>query len=93
MEYRHMENERGCYCGLWQTNPATLTEQGVPPGFCGICERCGQPGHTRHFPGPVPVTGSWCDRCYGIVAWQGRALRLAIPAAVLIIAVIYLLLR
>ena len=49
-------NARGCYCG---------------PGdeFCGTCERCGRPGHTRHFPGPLPYTGAWCDRCYRIVGW------------------------
>lgn len=47
-------NTRGCYC-----KPGEL--------FCGTCERCGAPGHTRHFPGPVPYTGSWCDRCYRVV--------------------------
>jgi len=36
--------------------------------FCGVCMRCGAPGHIRHFPGPVPVTNSWCDRCYRITA-------------------------
>ena len=54
--------ERGCYCGLWRTSPETLIEQGLPKGFCGLCEICKQPGHTRHFPGPVARTGSWCDR-------------------------------
>jgi hypothetical protein len=34
-----------------------------------ICERCGAPGQTRHFPGPVPYTGAWCDRCYRILSW------------------------
>jgi hypothetical protein len=61
--------ERNCYCGLWDTNPAMYEERGYPLGFCGKCERCGAPGHTRHFPGPVPYTGAWCDRCYRIVAW------------------------
>ncbi len=34
-----------------------------------MCERCGKPGHTRPFPGPVPYTGAWCDWCCRIVAW------------------------
>lgn len=59
-----------CYCGLWKTNPACLREQGVPEGFCGICQRCNRPGHTRHFPGPVPYTGAWCDTCYRYLAWS-----------------------
>ena len=46
-----------------------MRERKIPQGFCGMCERCGIPGHTRHFPGPVPYTGSWCDRCYKVVAW------------------------
>lgn len=61
--------ERNCYCGLWDKNPALYEKEGLPLGFCGKCERCGVPGHTRHFPGPVPYTGSWCDRCYRIVGW------------------------
>ena len=32
--------------------------------FCGKCEVCKQPGHTRHYPGPVPYTGAWCDQHY-----------------------------
>ncbi len=58
-----------CYCGLWSTHPAQLRQQGIPQGFCGICQRCQRPGHTRHFPGPVPYTGSWCDTCYRNLAW------------------------
>lgn len=61
--------ERGCYCGLWDETPAFYEKQGVPLGFCGICIRCGVPGHTRHFPGPVPFTGAWCDKCYRLLAW------------------------
>jgi hypothetical protein len=66
---------KDCYCGLWTTNPAYLREQGIPEGFCGICQRCNRPGHTRHFPGPVPYTGSWCDTCYRNLAssWPLRS--------------------
>lgn len=68
--------ERGCYCGLWDTNPQFYASQGLPPGFCGKCERCGALGHTRHFPGPLPYTGSWCDRCYRVLVltWPFRSL-------------------
>jgi len=60
-------NERGCYCGLWRTNPRVLRRQGVPEGFCGFCQVCQAPGHARHFPGAVPFTGCWCDRHYRLV--------------------------
>lgn len=56
--------QRNCYCGLWEKSPETLEEQGVPPGYCGLCQVCGAPGHTRHFPGAVPYTGAWCDKHY-----------------------------
>ncbi len=58
---------RQCYCHA--TNTEDRRARGIPDGFCGICERCGQPGHTQHFPGPVPYTGAWCDRCVKIVAY------------------------
>lgn len=57
---------RACYCG--SLDRVFLAEKNIPEGFCGICERCGKPGHTQHFPGPVPYTGAWCDRCVRIVA-------------------------
>lgn len=71
-----------CYCGLWQTSPETLRAQGLTPGFCGLCQRCGAPGHTRHFPGPVPYTGAWCDACYRTVGRQALLLR-PLPWAIL----------
>ncbi len=58
--------QRQCYCGSLDAD--FLRQQKIPEGFCGICERCGKPGHTQHFPGPVPYTGAWCDRCVKIVA-------------------------
>ena len=61
--------DRNCYCGVWDKDPITYESQGYPLGYCGVCERCGVPGHTRHFPGPVPYTGAWCDRCYRVVKW------------------------
>lgn len=62
-------HKRNCYCGGWDKNPAAYEREGYTLGYCGICERCGVPGHTRHFPGPVPYTGSWCDRCYRVLKW------------------------
>ena len=55
------ENPRGCQCGLWKKDPAFLEDLKVPRGYCGFCETCGKPGHTRHFPGSMPYTGCWCD--------------------------------
>lgn len=60
------QKKRMCYCDSFSAE--WKAEQGLPEGFCGVCERCGAPGHTQHFPGPVPYTGAWCDRCVRIVA-------------------------
>ncbi|AOS45699.1 hypothetical protein Verru16b_02786 [Lacunisphaera limnophila] len=57
---------RQCYCASLDAD--FRQKQHIPVGYCGICERCGQPGHTQHFPGPLPYTGAWCDRCVKIVA-------------------------
>jgi hypothetical protein len=57
---------RNCYCATQATE--TNPHRELPPGYCGRCERCGKPGHTQHFPGPIPYTGAWCDRCVRIVA-------------------------
>ncbi|WP_438480372.1 hypothetical protein [Oleiharenicola lentus] len=59
--------QRQCYCRAY--NAEFPREPHIPEGYCGICERCGKPGHTQHFPGPVPYTGAWCDRCVKVVAW------------------------
>jgi hypothetical protein len=29
-----------------------------------MCDTCGKPGHTLHFPGSAPFTGSWCKFHY-----------------------------
>ena len=71
-----LAEERGCHCGRWLTDPEAMRVRRYPEGFCGICERCGEPGHTRHYPGPVPYTGALCDRCYRVMArtWPFRTL-------------------
>jgi hypothetical protein len=63
-----MDNTKGCYCGLWDRTPEVLEARGVPRGFCGLCSVCSAPGHTRHHPGTVPFTGSWCDDHYADLA-------------------------
>ena len=77
---------RNCYCKLWQTSPATLSEQGIPPGYCGFCEVCGKPGHLRHAPGIAPYTDAWCDSCFKQI-WLRNNLQalslLAIPFALM----------
>ena len=80
---------RNCYCGLWEKNPQLLEAQHVPRGFCGICERCGQPGHMRHAPGAAPYTGAWCDRCYRVTAIRNNTRMLLFVAA--LVGTIYLL--
>lgn len=61
--------KRNCYCSLWEKDPKHFEDRGIPRGYCGICQRCGKPGHVQHFPGAVPYTGTWCDRCVRIVPW------------------------
>lgn len=63
------DTARGCYCGICHTHPELFREQRLPEGFCGWCEKCGKPGHARHFPGAVPYTGAWCDRHYSLMQW------------------------
>jgi hypothetical protein len=95
LSYSEDAKARGCYCGLWDTKPDALRDQGLPEGFCGQCEKCGMPGHTRHFPGPVPYTGSWCDKHYrrlflldprtgtGCLAWIGLIALIALAVRML----------
>jgi hypothetical protein len=59
---------RYCYCDLWEKNPDALIARGIPEGFCGFCQVCGAPGHLRHHPAAIPVTGAWCDRHYRYIA-------------------------
>ena len=68
VRFKSTINKRGCYCGLWEKNPAFYETRGVPRGYCGFCMKCGKPGHTRHFPGAVPFTGCWCDFHYRVAS-------------------------
>lgn len=56
---------RNCYCETYVQDRAAP----LPPGFCGRCETCGEPGHTSHVPAPIPYTGSWCDDHHDLIAW------------------------
>jgi len=71
-----------CYCFLWETKPEHFEQQGVPRGYCGLCDICGAPGHTRPHPG-APATGAWCDACFaqlahGVPLW--KVIRVALIA-------------
>ncbi len=74
-DWEAFARKRNCYCSVWAKDPSIYQKQGLTPGFCGKCERCGVMGHSRHFPGPVPYTSAWCDRCYRIVGltWLVRS--------------------
>jgi len=54
------------------------------------------PGHLRHFPGAVPVTGVWCDRHYrrlAIIRPRGHVGRRLYPALLLLLFVVIGLVR
>ena len=89
-EWEAYARQRNCYCRIWATKPSIHSERGLPPGFCGHCVRCGAMGHARHYPGPIPYTGAWCDRCYRIesLTWWFRTpigwIYLSVIAAVVV---------
>ena len=60
---------RDCYCSVWEKKPEVLEKQGVPRGFCGLCEICKKPGHLRHHPAAVPATIAYCDHHYRRIKW------------------------
>ncbi|MHC4872818.1 MAG: hypothetical protein ACYTFY_13330 [Planctomycetota bacterium] len=60
------QTEKYCYCDEFDDDYRKA--HGIPEGYCGICEVCGAPGHTQHFPGARPYTGAWCDDCLEHVA-------------------------
>lgn len=68
VRYPKAGNARDCFCDRRHKDPGLYDSQGIPPGYCGVCEKCGRPGHTRHFPGAVPYTGAWCDRHYRLLS-------------------------
>jgi len=84
-------NARGCSCRF--EHLTTRTFRDVVPSSCGVCRRCGAPGHTRKPPGPLAKKGAWCDRCYAIVEWNifpQMVLRAAVIGAFLFASVIAL---
>ena len=83
--------QRDCYCGLDGSTGTSTATSDVPPGICGRCDVCGHPGHIRHFPGPAPVTGTWCDIHFRRAAWPhplGHYGRWLYTGAVLALALI-----
>lgn len=57
------------YCASRAKDPNSSAEEGVPDGFCGLCEICGAPGHISQHPCSVPYTGCWCELHYSRLAW------------------------
>lgn len=45
------------YCSNGSTDPE------APEGFCGLCTRCGKPGHVQAHPS-APYSAVWCEDCY-----------------------------
>lgn len=54
---------RGCYCCIAKPD-------GTAAGPSGPCQLCPEPGHTCHVPAPLPITGTWCDEHYDLIAWS-----------------------
>ncbi|RJG47565.1 hypothetical protein [Motilimonas pumila] len=79
---RSRTRHKNCYCSLWQTSPDTLTQQGVKPGYCGICSLCGEQGHLRHAPGFHPYTDAWCDSCFKAQSMVNGLQCLSVPLAI-----------
>jgi len=56
-----LEQPADCYCQERLQNPRFAESlKDVPPGYCGLCDVCGKPGHMRAHP-QLPTTGCWCD--------------------------------
>ena len=69
---------RRCACAV--LTDADRAAQGLAPGYCGRCRRCGAPGHLRPRDGPFGGAAAWCDTHAGDAA--------AIPLAVRIVPVV-----
>ena len=55
------EQTEYCYCKERLSNPKLKESmKDLPEGFCGICDVCGKPGHTKAHPS-LPTSGAWCD--------------------------------
>jgi len=67
---------RHCYCVPLEKHDY-LAARGIPHGFCGKCQVCGEPGHVCHYPGPLPFTGCWCDKHYIIEVREKPMLKAA----------------
>ena len=63
--FKSMEGENEgilppCQCEARRRFPEKY--QGIPEGYCGLCDICGQPGHWRQHPHLKGAGGAWCDR-------------------------------
>jgi hypothetical protein len=81
------KNMKSCYCDY--LSDEFRRQHNIPEGYCGICQQCGAPGHTRHHPAPVAYTGTWCNRCYRKLQWTWM---FRTPVGLFILSLIVLLL-
>lgn len=56
-----------CFCSLRDKDPNYYSKQGIPDGFCSLCNICKKPGHACHVPAPLPYTGGWCDEHFQLI--------------------------
>lgn len=74
-----------CYCQERTSNPrVTEMMKDIPAGYCGLCEICGEPGHTRGHPS-LPTTGAWCENHWKEIAKTSNKYS---PTQILVIALI-----
>ena len=64
----------------------------IPDGYCGVCDICGDYGHTMAHP-RSPTTGCWCDKHYEeLLSYRIFTLNdivsIAFPVTVLVLAAI-----
>lgn len=77
-----------CYCEERKNNKGVAElMKDLPEGFCGTCDICGKPGHTKGHPS-LPTTGAWCDEHWSqLVSGQSITLDKIILILIIISAI------
>ena len=66
-------------------SPDCYCEDRKPGVYCGVCQVCGKPGHTRAHPN-LPTTGAWCDEHWAeLLARPGLTPDLIFRAVIIIV--------
>ena len=86
-----MEPEN-CYCKERKVNPDLANSlKDIPEGYCGICETCGKPGHTKAHPSS-PTTSAWCDEHWNeLISYKTFSLGDIVPVIFLLIVTVSVL--